>query len=999
MKQTNKLYLIILLLAVALNIGVIVSIQNYTKNKAFKTYEEQQPQKLEKLHSLFSFTQLFESKYKNLFEQIQGKTAEEMELILNQWLKRTNWPRESLKIIVYNEHTPLNLPTEEIDDWAFIMDILDSGDYQKLRIKGEAKNRVITTLQAGAGFETIECRPGLHKHLGVTDLNTYGIWFKSNKKYNENQITNALILTHSKHLQRDKVAKALFDTLNINKEKYGYLNLNNLDEQLLPSYISAQQIRNILNLKDVRSGFEKIKIKETTIYASYKPNGDTFIAIADKPFVPLPFFGLALFYFWLPYWVKLYVERTKDFKLPLPFLVVFLFCLVILTPGILIYFHLTSFLESKYNSIRLNKMEEMENALIQIDTNSREIYRLYQNTFKELAAMVDQKPENMQEFIDKSLELELKGYFDSCIIIDKDGNLARDYASVSAFMRSWPLYPDFFKKSIIKQSLKSGWVPFDNELDYLLMYDKDNFSIDAFLALNPEEGQRAATSIVRVVAKDLINQHNEKLGHTSSNSMAENISTTIIGSLVGDENENPMATIQNSLGEFFDFGYAKDNSRNFVELIRDKDGVAKQCLILFSGLYNFNRAFLQRVFNDQNKWPKGVEYLAFTPKVFCLNFPFLDLYDRLERLTNIMQPPVNMYTEECLINGVPHLLCAYAAQKTEHHIYVAYTPLSLLHDELNKFKQNLTKAVLLTLLSLCFILYRLFKSIIFPTKVIMQGISAMAAHKNDYRIALYSGDEWEHLASTLNNSLESMKELEIATFLQETILPTEPIVCKSLNFTGRTISLDGVGGDYYDAFTYNEKEMLFVIGDVSGHSVSAALVVSMAHAAFSYFYELGITNPQEILQSINSLLLTNLQRVKMMTCFVGHINGEGVLTSSNAGQAFPIIVDEDGFIEYVSNISYPLGSSKRAKYLLKETILPDRCRIILYSDGIAEAVNDKGEFFGYDRLERFIKKYACNGTPEDFYNDFFAHFLEFTGAVPWNDDCTLAIIEYNKSSY
>lgn len=999
MKQTNKLYLIILLLAIALNIGVIVAIQNYTKAKVSKAHEAEQPQKLERLHSLFSYTKLFEKKYKDLFEQIEGKTLAEIEVILDEWFIKTTLPKEALRIIVYNEHTPLNLPPNEAEDWEFVMDILDSGDYQRIRVKGEAKNRVIKILQAGVGFETIECRPGQHTHLGVTDLNTYGIWFKSKKKYKSDEVTHALILTHSKYLQRDKVAKALFDSLKINKEKYGYLNLNNLDEEFLPDSISGQQIRNVLNLKDVRSGFEKLKLKGLDLYASYKPNGDTFIAVASEPFVPLPFFAVALFYFWFPFWMKLYVNRRRGFKLPLPFLFVFLFCLVILTPGILIYFHLNSFLESKYNSIRLNKIKEMENALIQVDTNSQEIYRVHQHIFKELAAIMDKKPEKIQEFIDKSLELELNAYFDACIIIDKDGDFTRKYASVSAFVRSLPLYPEFFKESVIKQALKNGWVPFDRELEYVREHNQENFTIDAFLAMNPEQGQRATSSIVKIIAKDLINQHNSKLDRVNLENTDTSMSSTIIGSLVGDDNENPVATIQNSLGEFFDFGYAKDNSRNFVELIKDENDVAKHCLILFSGLYNFNRSFLRRLFSDQNKWPKGIGYLVITPKIFCLNFPYLDLYERLERITNIMQPPTTMYTEEVIINGVPHLLCAYAAQKTEYHVYVAYTPLSILYEELDSYKKSLTRAVLLTLLSLCFILYRLFKSIIYPTNTIMQGVSAMAAHKNDHRIALYSGDEWEHLANTLNNSLESMKELEIATFLQDTILPTETISCHGLSFSGKTISLDGVGGDYYDAFIHNENEMLFVIGDVSGHSVSAALVVSMAHAAFSYFYDIGLTNPQEILHSINSLMLTNLQRVKMMTCFVGYITKEGALISSNAGQAYPIIVDEDGMIEYVANISYPLGSSKRAKYLLKETPLPSRCRIILYSDGIAEAVNEQGEFFGYDRLENFIKKHACNGTSEDFYRNFFDHFMTFTGSVPWGDDCTLAIIEYHKTSY
>ena len=113
----------------------------------------------------------------------------------------------------------------------------------------------------------------------------------------------------------------------------------------------------------------------------------------------------------------------------------------------------------------------------------------------------------------------------------------------------------------------------------------------------------------------------------------------------------------------------------------------------------------------------------------------------------------------------------------------------------------------------------------------------------------------------------------------------------------------------------------------------------------------------------------------MMTCFAGYIDNEGNLTCSNAGQTFPLIVDEKGNIIKVSVIGYPLGSAKRAKFKQETIKLPDKCRIVLYSDGIIEAMNNKNEPFGYDRFEQLVKKYACKISVEDF-KEAIEHFGE-----------------------
>jgi sigma-B regulation protein RsbU (phosphoserine phosphatase) len=242
-----------------------------------------------------------------------------------------------------------------------------------------------------------------------------------------------------------------------------------------------------------------------------------------------------------------------------------------------------------------------------------------------------------------------------------------------------------------------------------------------------------------------------------------------------------------------------------------------------------------------------------------------------------------------------------------------------------------------------------------------------------------------------------MKELEVAHFVQTCILPGADICSGAARFAGRTVSADDVGGDYYDAFVPAEGEMVFLMGDVSGHSISAALVVSMARAAFSGIVDQGVKMPHEIFTMMNKLMIEHLRRVKMMTCFGGYIDKTGKLNCCNAGQSFPFLIRDDGGIESIRQIGYPLGAARKKTLKYLEMQLPHRCRIVMFSDGVVEAMNEDKHPFGYDRLEQLIKTLGWQISNEEFFAAVYGELKRFSGTVPWSDDVTLAVVDYDRS--
>ncbi|EKD83778.1 MAG: HAMP protein, partial [uncultured bacterium] len=551
------------------------------------------------------------------------------------------------------------------------------------------------------------------------------------------------------------------------------------------------------------------------------------------------------------------------------------------------------------------------------------------------------------------------------------------------------------RERVSRQAFADGWIPFDLEAEYIFNTTPENFDMNGFVSLMPSQGRTAYTSLTSFTGKDLINRHNSTLAGEGGGGKEE-VSSMIMSSFLESEDENSVSRIQQHLGEFFELGFDVNQSINFVDLIKDRDGKALYCLILFSGNYNFTRNFLEKVFRNKGKWPADVSYLAVSPRLFNISFPFVDMRMRMQRLVSMMQPPRNLHVEELLINGRPHLLCAYVCKKMPGYILCAAMSIESIDQQLSSLEKRLLVAAFIVMIALIFVYVRLVRGVIRPAKLIMNGVHAMEAHEHSHKIVIETGDEWQQLAETFNDALEGMKELEVAHFVQTCILPGSDICSGYARFAGRTVPADDVGGDYYDALVPAEGEMTFIMGDVSGHSISAALVVSMARAAFSGIVDLGVKMPHEIFTRMNNLMLEHLRRVKMMTCFGGHIDKNGLMTCCNAGQAFPYLINEDGSIEAIKQIGYPLGAARKKTLKFSEVQLPARCRLVMFSDGVVEAMNEKNDQFGYDRLERLIKKLGLHISNEEFFVAVYSEVRKFAGTVPWGDDVTVALLDYNR---
>ncbi len=233
-----------------------------------------------------------------------------------------------------------------------------------------------------------------------------------------------------------------------------------------------------------------------------------------------------------------------------------------------------------------------------------------------------------------------------------------------------------------------------------------------------------------------------------------------------------------------------------------------------------------------------------------------------------------------------------------------------------------------------------------------------------------------------------VKDMEFARTIQESFLPQKAPEVQRYRFSAHYTPALEVGGDFYDFIHLDENLTGIVIGDVSGKGVSAALYMAKLG---SDMRTLAFTeqSPVEALAKLNDLLAERSRRGMFATLLYIELDSRsGKLTISNAGHLPPIIKKADGSLMTLAKAGgAPLGMLPGMKFSQETARLERGETVILYTDGIVEAMNAKEELYGYARFEALLKKSPPD--PDMLKTAIIEDVNRFTGLSPQHDDMTL----------
>jgi sigma-B regulation protein RsbU (phosphoserine phosphatase) len=250
---------------------------------------------------------------------------------------------------------------------------------------------------------------------------------------------------------------------------------------------------------------------------------------------------------------------------------------------------------------------------------------------------------------------------------------------------------------------------------------------------------------------------------------------------------------------------------------------------------------------------------------------------------------------------------------------------------------------------------------------------------------------------------EHKKALTLAGEVQKSLLPQEKPRIQGLDVAGKNVSCDEIGGDYFDFLWRRESKkgpFSVVVGDISGHGVDSALLMTTARA----FLRMRASQPgtaAEIITAMNRHLTRDvLETGRFMTLFYLTVDpAKNLLKWVRAGHDPALIYDPAGDkFEELKGAGVALGVDADFNYAENhKTGISEGQIIAVGTDGIWEAINRQGDMFGKDRFRDIIRRHARSGAG-DILNAVYGELNQYTEGQKFEDDITLVVIKINKSA-
>jgi sigma-B regulation protein RsbU (phosphoserine phosphatase) len=252
--------------------------------------------------------------------------------------------------------------------------------------------------------------------------------------------------------------------------------------------------------------------------------------------------------------------------------------------------------------------------------------------------------------------------------------------------------------------------------------------------------------------------------------------------------------------------------------------------------------------------------------------------------------------------------------------------------------------------------------------------------------------EYARLAREEQDLLRLQEEMRLAKDIQMNLLPITAPQVSGYDIAGRSIPAKEVGGDYFDYIEIDDDCLAFCLGDVSGKGMPAALLMANLQATLRG-QALSERPCKTCIERSNALLFQSTDPKKFATLFYGILNSKSnELCYCNAGHDNPFIFVEDKEPERLQTGGIVLGFVPEFAFTEAKVKLDPNAIMVLYSDGITEAMNDKEEEFGEERLANVIMN-NMGASADNLIDVILTHIEDHVGDTPQMDDMTIVIIK------
>jgi len=236
------------------------------------------------------------------------------------------------------------------------------------------------------------------------------------------------------------------------------------------------------------------------------------------------------------------------------------------------------------------------------------------------------------------------------------------------------------------------------------------------------------------------------------------------------------------------------------------------------------------------------------------------------------------------------------------------------------------------------------------------------------------------------------QDMKLARLIQQNLLPKKAPLVDGYALAGISLPATQVGGDYYDFVTLQDGKIAFCLGDVSGKGMPAALLMSNLQATLRS-QTINCSCARECLEKSNFLLYQSTDSEKYATLFYGILDpANHRLAYANAGHNYPIVISRDGTFQRLKTIGIPLGFLEQFDFSEHTISFEKGSILVLFSDGISEAMNVFEEEFEEERILEILREHLDSG-PNEIINHIVDAVKQHAGEAAQSDDMTLVVIK------
>lgn len=256
-------------------------------------------------------------------------------------------------------------------------------------------------------------------------------------------------------------------------------------------------------------------------------------------------------------------------------------------------------------------------------------------------------------------------------------------------------------------------------------------------------------------------------------------------------------------------------------------------------------------------------------------------------------------------------------------------------------------------------------------------------------------------ARLYNEAIEAARfaeQMRLAGTIQRRMIPQKPPQIPGLDIAAVYIPCFEVGGDFYDFLQTARNRVAVAIADVIGKGIPAALMMSCFRGTIRAYVDAGEgkNNPEQIIRKLNEMACRECRDGDFISLFYAVIDSEkNIITYCNCGHE-PAVLIRHGQITQLQRGGLVLGVEPDTEYEIETVQLKPGDSLLFYTDGLVDAANFEGDFWGKDRMLDAAKRFL-DGSAENMLKNILAYRRRFVGLVSQCDDTSLIVVKVNKA--